>query len=148
MPNDLKTEIEISNAFGDKIQDLIVAKGEVPTGERNLLLMALWSLVFEIHRAILCLIDNKFFGAAQALERTLIEATIRAHVVVMGSDDDVKQIVKDTYKTNFNTIRGEIDNAFGTGTLFEKFLDEAARVALHSYTHGGMQQIGRRFKGT
>jgi hypothetical protein len=148
MPNDLKTEIEISNAFGDRIQDLIVAKGEVPTGERNLLLMALWSLVFEIHRAILCLIDNKFFGAAQALVRTLIEATIRAHVVVMGSDDDVKQIVKDTYKTNFSTIRGEIDDAFGTGTLFEKFLDEATRVALHSYTHGGMQQIGRRFKGT
>src|SRR5438309_10040308 len=101
MPNDLRTEIEISNAFGDRIEDLIVAKGEVPTGERNLLLLALWSLVFEIHRAILCLIDNKFFGAAQALARTLIEATIRAHVVIMGSDEEVDRIVKNTYKTNF-----------------------------------------------
>jgi hypothetical protein len=148
MPNDLQTEIEVSNAFGDRIQDLIVAKGEAPTGQRNLLLLALWSLVFEIHRAILCLIHNKFFGAAQALMRALIEATIRAHVVIMGSDEDVERIVADTYQTNFNTIKGEIDNAFGTKTLFEKFLNDATRFALHSYTHGGMQQLGRRFKGT
>lgn len=148
MSKDLNSEIEISNKFGDKIQLLVVDKGECPTGDRNTPLMALWSLVFEVHRAILCLIHHKFFGAAQALVRTLIEAVVRAHVVIMGSDEDLERIVKDMYQTNFKTIGGEIDTAFGTGTLFEKFLNDSTRVALHSYTHGGMQQLGRRFKGT
>ncbi len=148
MSKPLDSEIEISNTFGDTIEGLVVAKGQCPTGDRNTLLMALWSLVFEVHRAILCLIHHKFFGAAQALVRTLIEVVIRAHVVIMGSGEDVERIAKDTYKTNFKTISPEIDKAFGTGTLFEKFLNDAARVALHSYTHGGMQQLGRRFKGT
>jgi hypothetical protein len=148
MSNDLNSEIELSNRFGETIQLLVVAKGECPTGDRNKLLIALWSLVFEIQRGILCLIHNKLFGPAQALVRPITEAVIRAHVVIMGSDEDVERILKDNYQTNFKTIRAEIDAAFGTGTLFENFLNEATRDAMHSYTHGGMQQLGRRFQGT
>jgi len=28
----------------------------------------------------------------------------------------------------------------------ENFLNERTREALHSYTHGGLQQLGRRFR--
>src|SRR3982074_2423357 len=90
MSNRIEDEIKRNNTFGDKIEDLVVARGQVPTGDRNTLLMALWSLAFELHRAILCLIDHKFFGAAQALVRTQIEVVIRSHVVIMGSDEDVE----------------------------------------------------------
>jgi hypothetical protein len=140
-------EIKRANEFGDNIQNLVVAKGQCPTGDRNTPLMALWSLAFEIHRAILCLISHKFFGAANALLRSLVEAVIRSHIVVIGSDEDLKRIVDDEYRTNFKTVGKQIDEGVGTGDFFEDFLNRAIPV-LHSYTHVGKMQLGRRFSGT
>jgi hypothetical protein len=140
-------EIGVSNQLCDKMQNLIVTRGDVPSSERNMLLMGLWSFVFEIHRGIICLMSNQFFGAAQALVRTLVETTIRAHVVIMGSEEDVKLVLADNYKTRFTTIGKEIDAVFKLGGLFENFLFEA-RDALHSYNHVGMMQLSRRFVGT
>jgi hypothetical protein len=39
------------------------------------------------------------------------------------------------------------DNAFDMKGFFQEFLTKA-RAALHSYTHVGMLQLGRRFSGT
>jgi hypothetical protein len=143
----IAAEIDKANKLGDTIQSLVVSRQQVPTGERNTPLMAYWSLVFEIHRAILCLIDHKFYGAALALLRPTIEAVVRAHVVLMCSEEGLRELRDDEYRTNLATVGAEIDAAFGTGNLFEKFLNES-RKALHSYTHAGLSQIGRRFQGT
>ena len=141
------TEIRQANHFSDKIEDLIIAKGQAPTGDRNTLLLAYWSLAFEFHRAILSLIDAKFYGAAFALVRPIIEATVRAHIATLGSEEDLKKLHSDEYRTNFVSVGKEIDAAFHTENFFENFLTKA-RKALHSYTHAGMLQLGRRFKGT
>lgn len=109
--------------------------------------MAYWSLAFEFHKAILNLITNKFYGAAFALVRPLIECTIRAHLVISVSDEVLKKVLADEYRTNFGTVGKEIDTAFGTGDFFENFL-KGAKDALHGYTHIGMHQLGRRFSGT
>jgi len=47
--------------------------------------------------------------------------------------------------TNPNEWR-QIDAAFNLQGFFERFLN-GARGALHSFTHSGLSQIGRRFKG-
>jgi len=140
-------EIKNANEYANRIEDLVVAKGQCPTGDRNTPLMGYWSLTFEFQRAILCLIDNKFYGAAFALVRPIIEATVRAHVVIMASQEVLEQLHADTYKTNLATVGKEIDVFFKLEGLFEKFL-QGARKALHSYTHVGMLQLGRRFSGT
>lgn len=147
MTDRIAAEIGHSNEFADQIEELFSAKGEVPTGDRNTLLLAYWSLIFELHRAILCLIDQHFYGAAFALVRPIIEAVVRAHLAVASSEDDLKKLRSDEYRTNLATVGKEIDIAFGLGGLFEKFLN-GARNALHSYTHAGLSQLGRRFKGT
>jgi hypothetical protein len=147
MSSSVEDEIDKANTFGDTIQNLVVARGQCPTGERNTPLMAYWSLVFEFHRGIVCLLSHKFYGAAFALVRPTIEATVRAHIVIMGSAEDVRKLHEDEYRTNLATIGGEIDKAFGTDNLFENFLTNA-RKALHSYTHAGVLQLGRRFSGT
>ena len=118
-----------------------------PTGERHTPLMAYWSLAFEFHRGVLCLLSHKFFGAAFALVRPIVETVVRAHIVVMGSKDDLRKLLNDEYKTNFATVGAEIDASIGTGDLFENFLKNA-RTSLHSYTHVGTLQLGRRFPGT
>ena len=147
MSGSIEDEIKKANAFRDKVEELVVARGSCPTGDRNTLLMGYWSLVFEFHRGILCLLSHKFYGAAFALVRPIIEATVRAHVVIMGSAEDVRKLREDEYRTNLATIGTEIDRYFGTGDLFGRLLT-SAREALHSYTHAGVLQLGRRFSGT
>jgi hypothetical protein len=39
-----------------------------------------------------------------------------------------------------------MDKEFGTGDLFTNFIGNA-QIALHSFTHAGLSQIGRRFDG-
>ena len=109
--------------------------------------MAYWSLIFDFHRGVLCLLSHKFFGSAFALVRPMVEVVVRAHVVKMGSEEDLKKLREDEYRTNLSTVGKEIDAAFGTGDFFENFL-KGARNALHSYTHAGVLQLGRRFSGT
>lgn len=147
MTDPVAAEIKRANEVGDRFEDLVIAKELSLTGDRDTLLMAYWSLAFEFHRAILCLIDHKFYGAAFALVRPIIETTVRAHIALMGSDDDLKKLHSDEYRTNLATVGKEIDAAFRLEGLFENFLN-GARKALHSYTHAGMAQLGRRFKGT
>jgi len=108
--------------------------------------MAYWSLAFEFHKAILCLITNKFYGAAFAVVRPLVETTIRAHLVIFVPDETLKKIVDDEYRTNFGTVGAEIDAAFGMDGFFENFL-RRTKDAFHGYTHVGTHQLGRRFTG-
>lgn len=147
MSSRVEEEIKRANQFGDEIENLVVAKGECPTGDRNTLLIAYWSIIFDHHRGVLCLLSNKFFGSAFALVRPIVEAAVRAHVVIMGSEEDVQNLRQDEYRTNFGRVGKEIDAAFGTGDFFENLL-KGARNALHSYTHAGLLQVGRRFSGT
>jgi hypothetical protein len=143
----IDSEIKRAVEFGNRIEELVVAKKQCPTGDRNTPLMAYWSLAFELQRGILCLVDHKFAGAAFALVRPLVEAAVRAHVVIMGSEEDLRKLHTDEYRTNFSTVGKDIDTAFGMEGLFQRFLN-GAKEALHGYTHAGLHQLGRRFSGT
>lgn len=147
MSKHLEDEIRRATEFGSKAEELFVVKAQCPTGDRNTPLMAYWTLAFEFHKAILSLITNRFYGAAFALVRPIVETAVRAHLVIFVSDDVLKQIVNDEYRTNFGSVGKEIDAAIGTGDLFENFL-KGAKDALHGYTHVGTHQLGRRFVGT
>lgn len=140
-------EIGQANEFANKIEKLVLVRGQAPTGDRNTLLMAYWSLVFELQKAVLCLIEHRFYGAGFALVRPILETVVRAHVAVMGSADDLRKLHSDKHRTNLATVGKEIDTAFGTEGFFENFLN-GARTALHSYTHAGLMQLGRRFSGS
>jgi hypothetical protein len=139
-------EIERATEFGQKIEDFVVAKGQCQAGDREGLLVAYWALIFDYHKGILMLLRNDFNGSAFALVRPVVEALVRAHVALMGTDKDIASIQADSYKTNFGIIGAEIDKAFGLDGFFQRFLD-SAKKALHSHTHSGALQLGRRFKG-
>ena len=148
-PVSVQEEIDRASKFGQSLEDLVVSKGSVTlgqAGDRDRLLLAYWSLALDYDKSILALMQNKFYGGAFALLRPLVEAQVRAHVVLMDSDDDVSRIMDDTYTVNFKTIGGEIDTAFGLDGYFDKFLN-GAKGALHSFTHSGLSQLGRRFDG-
>jgi hypothetical protein len=76
-----------------------------------------------------------------------VEAVVRAHIVIKGSQEELAAIQNDDYKVNFKAIGPRIDADFELEHLMEKFLNEVTRNALHSYTHSGILQLGRRFEG-
>jgi hypothetical protein len=90
--------------------------------------------------------QNSLCASAFALVRPCIEALVRAHVAVKGSPENVKSLQEDTYHTDFDKIGHWMDKEFGTGDLFTNFIGNA-QAALHSFTHAGLSQIGRRFDG-
>jgi len=141
----VQTELDAAQKFGDLLEQIVIGK-KYTDAERDTLLLAYWELVSDFHRGIHALLLNELFGSAFALVRPTVENLVRAHIALMGSADEVKSLRDDTYKVNFKEIGAKIDAAFGLGHLMENFLNERTRDALHSYTHGGLQQLGRRFR--
>ncbi len=143
----VQKEIDSTRKFGEQLEDIVVSKNEFPTGDRNVLLNAYWALMFDYQKGILSLLQSEFFAAAFAVARPVVEAVVRAHVTLMGSEEDLGSIQKDEYKVNFKEIGGKIDAAFALEGLMENFLNDVTRSALHSYTHSGLLQLGKRFDG-
>lgn len=140
----VKKELAAAQKFADELESLVVKRGQCPDDDRNILLMGYWALLFDFHRSVLDLIRKPLCGGAFALVRPCMEAVARAHVAVKGTAGDIKSLQDDTYRTNFFTIGPWIDSEFGAGDLFTKMFDRA-RTALHSYTHAGISQLGRRY---
>jgi len=69
-----------------------------------------------------------------------MEALVRAHLTLAGSDEEVKQLQADDYRVNFKEIGPRIDKALGLEGLLERVLT-GSRVALHSYTHAGRNAV-------
>jgi hypothetical protein len=89
----------------------------------------------------------KFYAAAFALWRPIVEAAIRAHLSLMLSNEDLDNLKRDKYRVDFKKIPREIDEAFGLGQVFQNFLPAPVRDALNSYTHSGVVPLRRRFDG-
>src|ERR1700722_16726556 len=141
----IQKELNSAQKFGESLENIVVNKSYTD-GERDTLLLGYWELVSDFHRGIHALVSAEFFASSFALVRPVVECFVRAHVTLMGSEDDVKKLRDDTYKVNLKEIGPKIDAAFGLGQLMENLLNEQTRAALHSYTHVGLQQLGRRFK--
>jgi len=147
----VQDEIERATELGQRLEDLIANKQQlVHRGERELLLLGYWSLIFDLDKGMLSLIRSKFYGAAFALVRPIVETLVRSHVAIMCSDEDLAKLQNDTYKTDFSKIGAQIDDHFHLRLradqpgLMQKLLNN--RLALHSYAHAGIYQLARRFE--
>jgi len=115
----LEHEIDRAGRFGQRLEDLVynAAKdGKVVYRTKNDdLLISYWSLVFDYSKGIVCLLANQFQSPAFALMRSLVEAVTREHIVLVGSDDDVKKIRSDRFKVNYYKDGARIDRVLGPG---------------------------------
>jgi hypothetical protein len=140
-------EINRAAKLAELLEYLIVNKGSIKTihaGNLDHLLLMYWSLGFDLHKGILSVVRDKFYSGGFALLRPLVEAQLRAHLVVRNAKNDVARIKDDTYRVNFDTIGSEIDASFGFEGYTERFLLRAAPF-LHSFTHSGLAQLVRHF---
>jgi hypothetical protein len=140
----IENEIDRATELCQQLEDLVVRRSQFPNGYREQLLSAHWALIFDYDKSILALLRNKYYGGAFALQRPLVEALVRAHIVLCGSEEDVCDVRHDDYRTNFRNVGKEIDKAFNLGNLLDNYLNGMSGV-LHSFTHSGLSQLARRF---
>lgn len=141
-------EIRRAHELGQALEDLVVNAGQITIKtEGSPLLIGFWSLICDYQKGLLNLLNWKFYGAAFALWRPIVEATLRSHLTLMLPKEDIEKLRKDDYRVNFKTVPAQIDEAFGLGQVFQNFLPERVRDALHSYTHSGIVPLRRRFEG-
>lgn len=136
----IQQKIDRAQDFGQKLEELVYRRGQCPAGDRDVLLIAYWALVFDFHKAILLLLPAEFFSAASALVRPVVEVMLRAHFVIFCSPEELVEIQQDEYRVSFREIGPRIDKVFGFGTFMQDFLRDASKI-LHSYTHGGIFRL-------
>jgi hypothetical protein len=150
MAVDREREINRAGILGMRLEHLVYNKakeGKLVVVDRDAdLVMAYWSLIFDLCKGPGCLLHNKFYSPAFALLRPIMEALVRACVVLVGTPEEVARIRQDAFRVNFKTDGARTDEALGTGTLVQKYLEET-RGLLHSLTHGGTAQQGMQFDG-
>jgi hypothetical protein len=114
--------------------------------DEKTLVTALYSLVQEHHGAILYLLrTGRFDGSALALTRPLIDAAYRAHWIYSCARPEIIQRIRageDCYPGLLN-MADAIEAKMATDGLFTSI--NPYIKALHGYTHGGLEQLGRRF---
>jgi len=125
---------------------MVVARKQVPAALRERLLLGYWALIFDYHKGVMVLLKQDYPGGAFAMVRVIVEALLRAHLTIMGSDELVERIRNDSFRMDLTTDGGFVDEGFGMEQLFTNFLSNA-RVSMHSFTHSGMAQITRRYQG-
>jgi uncharacterized protein DUF6988 len=144
----LEDLIEGATKLGQRLEDLVVGRGKFTVCcDRDDLLMAYWSLLFEHDKGILCLLRYKFYAPAFALWRPLMESLARSCVSLVGSADEVSKIRKDRYKADLVKVGVRVDQALGLESPLFDGLYKTMQKALHSFTHSGTRQLNRRFEG-
>lgn len=141
----LLNEIQRAEAIHDFILKTIPDRIIADTDEK-VLVVALFSLVLEHHGAILHpLKAGPFDGSALALVRPLIDAAYRAHwIYSCATPEIIRRISKgrDIYPKLPN-MASEVENRIGTGGYFAEIIPHVR--TLHGYTHGGLEQLARRY---
>jgi hypothetical protein len=142
----IPSEIQRASELGQKFEDMVVARKQVPAGLRERLVLGYWALIFDYHKGVMVLLKQDYPGGAFAMVRVIVEALLRTHLVIMGSDELVEKIRNDSFRMNLTADGSFVDEGFGMEKIFTNFLDNS-RVTMHSFTHSGMAQITRRYQG-
>jgi len=122
-------------------------------------LLAYVDLTLEHYAAIWLLRERELFGSAFALVRPLYDIMLRAlWIGAKATDEQVEQASRDELNWRRIELFDEIKEAyFGQqalkdaelAQLADEFFQEQRNLmkVLHSYTHPGVRQLGRRFTG-
>ena len=114
--------------------------------DEKMLVGSYFSLILEHHGAILHLFQTgQFDGSALALVRPLIDAAYRAHWVYSSASPENITKLRNGEKCDPGLINmaEAVERNVDAGGFFLTITPYIN--ALHGYTHGGLEQLGRRF---
>ena len=124
----------------------ILGRYGFPDDYRTVTVIGFISTLVEHQESVLLLVMHEKAGSASALVRPVVEGAYRTlWINLPATDEEVTRFNnKDRIDLEFGEIATALDQAYATGGFFQDFKTRIWKH-LNSYTHGGMQQIGRRF---
>ena len=144
--NEVLEQIAVAETMHNFVLESVPQRFLTDTDQKTIV-VALFSLVVEHHGAILTLLKlGRFDGSAFALVRPLIDAVYRAFWVhYCARPEHLAAIRKgDSPYPGLPNMADEVDKHMSyTGGLFAALKPHVK--TLHGYTHGGLEQLGRRF---
>ena len=121
----------------------------ISNDDRNRVSGALFDIVLDHAKAIIVLFESKIYSSAFALARPLFEGFVRASWLLnCATDDDIDRFVK---KDKFRNSFGEMLECVEKKKEWPETLTQTKKNvwnAMHSYTHGGLNQVSRRIKSS
>jgi hypothetical protein len=143
---ELATQIDRAEQMHNFVLANVPDRLLLDTDEKTVL-VALFSLTIEHHGAILYLLKSgRFDGSAMALTRPLIDSVYRALWLHCSGKPEHFASVRagDSPYPGLQNMADAINKALPTTNgLFQAL--KPFITALHGYTHGGLEQLGRRF---
>jgi hypothetical protein len=145
---ELLTQIDCAEKLHNFVLSNVPDRLLLDTDEKTVL-VALFSLAIEHHGAILHLLKSgRFDGSAMALTRPLIDCVYRAlWLHSSGKPDHFASVrVGGSPYPGLPNMADAIDKTLpATDGIFQVL--KPFITALHGHTHGGLEQLGRRFDG-
>jgi hypothetical protein len=132
----------------NRVQQTLSEKEYASEDIKNLL-GAYTAVALEHHESIHVLIDRKLYGSAFALVRPLFDTFYRAHWVCgCATNEQVHELYNnDSFQfPRVSDMVQSIDERYASDTFFSSIKD-SSWSAMCSYTHTGLLQLSRRFKG-
>lgn len=121
---------------------------DIPREPRILLAVSCYDVVIEHHVGIVTLLRSRVNGSAFALVRPLFETFVRGvWLRHCASDEQIDLYVKDKLDLKFWRLLEAVEKIDGFEDGVLSGLKKSAWHAMNSYTHGGIQQAGRRTSG-
>lgn len=140
----IDTLIKRSEVIIQKI-DATLHGAEISSDTRHRLAGACLDVAIEHQKAIVVLINRKFFGSAFALVRAQFETYIRGlWLERCATESEVDAFKRDKIDKSFKTIIADIENCEGYNVGILSSARTKSWDAMNSYTHGGYMQAVRR----
>jgi len=125
--------------------DATLHGAEISSDDRHRLAGACLDVAIEHQKAIVVLINRKFFGSAFALVRAQFETYIRGlWLERCATEKEVDAFKWDVIGKSFKAIIAEIENCEGYNEGVLSSVRTKSWDAMNSYTHGGYMQAVRR----
>ena len=140
----LKEATELMQAIDENMDGLVVP-GEL----RARLFFGLIHLSLEHYGSIIILVKNKLSASAAALVRSQFETMVRAfYFHECASENEVESFSNGKSPISLKKMIEKLEEKLkDTGLSFLKYYENTGKI-LHGFTHGGFEQIGRRYSDT
>lgn len=148
MPNTIKEALKYSNGVHELIWSQL-KDTPFPSDARTSLVLAYVSIALDHQEAILRLVDMKLRAPAFALLRLELETVFRGlWVNLIATEEQVTSIGQqgaEPFPYPFSKFATDLDKSYGAGEWMSGFV--AKWKTLNGFTHSGLEQLGRRFRG-
>ena len=143
LANSIQEHRDIQRWFDQQLSEL-----PYPNSARNRLACACFDMVLEHYKAITELLNLRLPGSAFSLSRLLFESCIRGiWLHRCATENDIGRYERDKFGKKMYELIADVEKTDGFESKTFSKTKGKTWGTLNSLTHGGYEQLGRRFNG-